>query len=57
MYIDAVVNEVAVDFIIIRPNRGILLINMFEENLDNCTLSEDKKKLKPRIASSNTQQT
>ena len=46
MYIDAVVNEVAVDFIIIRPNRGILLINMFEENLDNCTLSEDKKEIK-----------
>ena len=45
MYIDAVVNEVAVDFIIIRPNRGILLINMFEENLDNCTLSEDKKEI------------
>ena len=43
MYIDAVVNEVAVDFIIIRPNRGILLINIFEENLDNCTLSADKK--------------
>ena len=35
MYIDAVVNEVAVDFIIVRPNRGILLINMFEENLDH----------------------
>lgn len=45
MYIDAVVNEVAVDFIIIRPNRGILLINMFEENLDNCTLSVDKKEI------------
>lgn len=45
MYIDAVVNEVAVDFIIVRPNKGILLINMFEERLENCTLSEDKKEI------------
>ncbi len=45
MYIDAVVSEVVVDFIIIRPNKGILLINMFEENLDNCTLSEDGKEI------------
>lgn len=45
MYIDAVVNEVAVDFIIVRPNKGILLINMFEERLESCTLSEDKKEI------------
>lgn len=45
MYIDAVVNEVAVDFIIVRPNKGILLINMFEERLEGCTLSEDKKEI------------
>ncbi|MDE7089018.1 MAG: hypothetical protein K2O54_02760, partial [Prevotella sp.] len=45
MYIDAVVNEVAVDFIIVRPNKGVLLANLFKENLDNCTLSEDKKEL------------
>lgn len=45
MYIDAVVNEVAVDFIIVCPNKGILLINMFEERLENCTLSEDKKEI------------
>lgn len=43
MYIDAAVNEVAVDFIIVRPNKGILLLNVFEENLNECTLSEDKK--------------
>lgn len=43
MYIDAAVNEVAVDFIIVRPNKGILLLNIFEENLNECTLSEDKK--------------
>ena len=36
MYIDAVVNETAVDFIIVRPNKGILLINLFEENLEDC---------------------
>lgn len=45
MYIDAVVNEVAVDFIIVRPNKGILLINMFEERLERCTLSENKKEI------------
>lgn len=43
MYIDAAVNEVAVDFIIVRPNKGVLLLNIFEENLNECTLSEDKK--------------
>lgn len=43
MYIDAVVNEVAVDFIIVRPNKGVLLLNVFEENINECTLSEDKK--------------
>ena len=41
MYIDAVVNEVAVDFIIVRPNKGILLISMFEENLEHCKIVED----------------
>lgn len=45
MYIDPVVNEVAVDFIIVRPNKGVLLINVFEEDLNNCTLSDDKKNL------------
>lgn len=41
MYVDAVVNEVVVDFIIVRPNKGVLLITLFEENLGGCTLSED----------------
>lgn len=45
MYIDAAVNEVAVDFIIVRPNKGILLLNVFEENLNECILSEDKKEI------------
>ena len=45
LYIDPVINEVAVDFIIVRPNRGLLLLNVFEENLDNCQLSEDGKKI------------
>lgn len=45
MYIDAVVNEVAVDFIIVRPNKGVLLINLFEEDLSRCTLSEDYKEI------------
>lgn len=45
MYIDAVVNEVAVDFIIVRPNKGVLILNVFEENLNDCTISEDKKEI------------
>lgn len=45
MYIDAVVNEVSVDFIIVRPNKGILLLNVFEENLNECALSKDKKEI------------
>ena len=45
MYIDAVVNEVAVDFIIVRPNKGVLLLNVFEENLNECILSADKKEI------------
>lgn len=44
MYINPVVNEVAVDFIIVRPNKGILIVNVFEENLANCSLSGDNSK-------------
>ena len=45
MYIDAVVNEAAVDFIIVRPNKGVLLLNVFNEDLNYCTISEDKKEI------------
>lgn len=45
MYIDPVINEVVVDFIIVRPNRGLLLLNVFEENLDNCQLSDNRKEI------------
>ena len=48
MYIDAVVNEVAVDFIVVRPNKGVLLLNVFEEDLNECTLSEDQKEIDVR---------
>ena len=43
MYIAPVINEVAVDFIILRPNKGLLLLNVFEENLNACQLSKDRK--------------
>ena len=46
MYIDSIINEVAVDFIIIRPNTGILLINLFEENLNDFKLEEGEKEIK-----------
>lgn len=45
MYIDPVINEVAVDFIIVRPNRGLLLLNVFEEDLNNCQSSKDGKEI------------
>lgn len=45
IYIDPVINEVAVDFIIVRPNRGMILLNVFEENLDNCQLSKNGKEI------------
>lgn len=40
LYIDPVINEVAVDFIVVRPNKGVLIINLFENNLDDCELTE-----------------
>lgn len=49
MYIDPVVNEVAVDFIIVRPNKGVLLINLFEHNLNDCSLSEDGREITMKI--------
>lgn len=52
MYIDSVVNEVKVDFIIVRPNKGILLVNIFEKNLDGCQLTEDNTEI--IIKNSNT---
>jgi len=45
MYIDPVINEVAVDFIILRPNKGLLLLNVFEENLNVCQLTKDGKEI------------
>ena len=45
MYIDPVINEVAVDFIILRPNKGLLLLNVFEENLNACQLSKERKEI------------
>lgn len=46
MYIDPVVNEVKVDFIIVRPNKGILLVNIFESNLNDCILTANNKEIK-----------
>lgn len=40
LYVDPVINEVAVDFIIVRPNKGVLIINLFENNLNDCERSE-----------------
>ena len=46
IYVDPVINEVQVDFIIVRPNKGVLLVNLFEKNLENCSLTEDGKGIK-----------
>lgn len=40
LYVDPIINEVAVDFIVVRPNKGVLIINLFEKNLNNCELME-----------------
>ena len=45
LYIDPIVNEVKVDFIVVRPNRGVLLINVFEKDLCSCELTEDNKEI------------
>jgi len=45
LYVDPIVNEVKVDFIIVRPNRGVLLINVFEKDLCICELTEDNKEI------------
>lgn len=45
MYIDPVINEVVVDFIILRPNKGLLLLNIFEEDLNACQLTKDNKEI------------
>lgn len=45
MYIDPVVNEVAVDFIIVRPNKGVMIVNVFDERIDWYNLSEDGKEI------------
>lgn len=36
LYVDPIINETKVDFIIVRPNRGMLLINLFEDDLKDC---------------------
>ena len=38
LYVDPVVNEVVVDFIIVRPNKGVLIVNLFENDLEDCEL-------------------
>ena len=45
LYIDPIINEVAVDFVIVRPNKGVILVNVFERDLNRCTLSNDKKEI------------
>ena len=45
MYINPVVNEVAVDFIIVRPHKGVIIINVFEYDLCKCELSSNNKKI------------
>ncbi len=44
MYIDADINDVTVDFLIVRPNKGIILINVFDDNLNKCQISSIENK-------------
>ena len=43
LYIDPVINEVKVDFVIVRPGKGILLVNVFEKDLRYCKYNKESK--------------
>ena len=45
LYINPVINEVTVDFVIFRQNKGILLINVFEDDLNDCEYSKQDKEI------------
>ena len=40
MYVNPTINEVKVDFFIVRPNKGIMLVNVFEKNLKDCKMHD-----------------
>lgn len=61
LYSDPDINGSSPDFIIIRPNVGIIIITLFEENLSKCALNPESKLIevydrnnseKPRILQS-----
>ena len=43
LYIDPVINEVKVDFVIVRPGKGILLVNVFDNDLKQCKYNKELK--------------
>lgn len=45
LYVDPVINEVAVDFIVVRPNKGALIVNLFENNLEDCDFSDNSNEI------------
>lgn len=62
IYLDPDINGAIPDFIIVRPNVGVVIISLFEEDLSNCQLEnedDDNKKIiivdqnsKPRLIDS-----
>lgn len=45
MYIDPIINEVKIDFVIIKPQKGILLLNVFPYNLLKCSRPDNGKEV------------
>ena len=45
IYLDPDINGAKPDFILVRPNIGVMNISIFEENLSNCKYDSDKKNI------------
>ena len=41
LYLDPDINGIVPDFIVVRPNVGMIIINLFDENLAQCTIGKD----------------
>ena len=49
LYLDPDINGVLPDFIIVRPKMGMIVINLFDENLSQCTISKDSTEKKTPV--------
>lgn len=44
LYLDPEINGIVPDFIVVRPNVGMIVVSVFEENLANCRIGTDGSK-------------